>query len=80
MDAPVEHLTGEPDRDAQPMCMLLGRTVELDEQILRRRWSGREQYLQAYREATDRLIDEGFLLAEDREAILADARPERITW
>lgn len=80
VDAPVEHLTGEPDRDAQPMCMLLGRTVELDEQILRRRWSGREQYLQAYREATDRLIDEGFLLAEDREAILADARPERITW
>ena len=62
------------------MCMLLGRTVELDEQILRRRWSGREHYLQAYREATDRLIDEGFLLAEDREAILADARPERITW
>ena len=62
------------------MCMLLGRTVEVDEQRLRDRWTGREQYLQAYGEATDRLIAEGFLLAEDREAILADARPERITW
>ena len=80
VDAPVEYLTGDVHPGAQPMCMLLGRTVELDEQTLRRRWSGREQYLQAYREATDRLIDEGFLLAEDRKEILADARPERITW
>lgn len=80
VEAPVEHLTGDVQPDAQPMCMLLGRTVEVDEQRLRDRWTGREQYLQAYGEATDRLIAEGFLLAEDREAILADARPERITW
>ena len=80
IDAPVEHLTGEPDRDAQPMCMLLGRTLEVDEQELRDRWESRAQYLAAYAEATDRLIAEGFLLADDREEILADARPERITW
>ena len=80
VDAPVEHLTGEPDRDAQPMCMLLGRTLEVDEQELRERWESRAQYLAAYAEATDRLIKEGFLLADDREEILADARPERITW
>ena len=80
VEAPVEFLTGDVLPDVQPMCMLLGRTVELDEQTLRRRWQGREQYLQAYREATDRLISEGFLLPEDRDEILADARPERITW
>ena len=80
VDAPVEHLTGEPDRDAQPMCRLLGRTLEVDEQELRERWESRAQYLAAYAEATDRLIKEGFLLADDREEILADARPERITW
>ena len=90
VEAPVERLTGDVDPQAQPMCMLLGRTIELDERLLRRRWPGeaqssaelpgREQYLLAYREATDRLIDEGFLVAEDREEILADARPERITW
>ncbi|GAA3521392.1 alpha/beta hydrolase domain-containing protein [Dietzia aurantiaca] len=80
VDAPVEHLTGEPDRDAQPMCMLLGRTLEVDEQELRERWESQAQYLAAYAEATDRLIKEGFLLADDREEILADARPERITW
>lgn len=100
VEAPVEVLTGDVSPDAQPMCMLLGRTVELDEQTLRQRWPGeaqspggqpgqdpvsaelpgRAQYLQAYREATDRLIAEGFLLAEDRDEILADARPERITW
>lgn len=89
-DAPVEHLTGDVHPEAQPMCMLLGRTLEVHEQVLRERWPGdsgssaelpgREQYLQAYQEATDRLIAEGFLLAEDRNEILADARPERITW
>ena len=62
------------------MCMLLGRTVAVDDGVLRGRWRSREEYLAAYAEATDRLIAEGFLLAEDREDILADARPERITW
>lgn len=90
VEAPVEHLTGDVHPEAQPMCMLLGRTIEVDEQVLREWWPGeahssaelpgREQYLQAYGEATDRLIAEGFLLAEDRDEILADARPERITW
>ncbi|MBB1041193.1 hypothetical protein G6022_07625, partial [Dietzia sp. Cai40] len=90
VEAPVEQLTGVPHPEAQPLCMLLGRTVELPEQVLRERWpgggqtgggqSGREQYLAAYRAATDRLIAEGFLLPEDREEILADARPERLTW
>ncbi|WP_152427982.1 alpha/beta hydrolase domain-containing protein [Dietzia sp. UCD-THP] len=82
VEAPVEQLTGVPHPEAQPLCMLLGRTVELPEQVLRERWpgggqaggaqargaqarggqSGREQYLAAYRAATDRLIAEGFLL------------------
>ena len=90
VEAPVEHLTGDVHPEAQPMCMLLGRTLAVDEQVLREWWPGdahssaelpgREQYLRAYGEATDRLIAEGFLLAEDRDEILADARPERITW
>ncbi|WP_228548906.1 alpha/beta hydrolase domain-containing protein [Dietzia sp. SYD-A1] len=90
VEAPVEHLTGVPHPEAQPLCMLLGRTVELPDEVLRERWpgggraggtqTGREQYLAAYRAATDRLIEEGFLLPEDREEVLADARPERITW
>ncbi|WP_268817663.1 alpha/beta hydrolase domain-containing protein, partial [Dietzia lutea] len=61
-------------------CMLLGRTEVVPEEQLRRRWADREEYLRAYTEATDRLIDEGFLMADDRDEILADARPERIIW
>ena len=80
VEAPVEHLTGDVHPEAPPMCMLLGRTVAVDDGVLRGRWRSREEYLAAYAEATDRLIAEGFLLAEDREDILADARPERITW
>lgn len=80
VEAPVERLIGAPASDTEPICMLLGRTVEVAETELRERWSSREEYLDAYREATDRLIGEGFLLAEDREEILADARPGCITW
>lgn len=80
VEAPVETLVGAPYPRSAPFCMLLGRTQEVPEEKLRRRWSGREEYLRAYAEATDRLIAAGFLLAEDREEILADARPERITW
>jgi len=80
VDAPVERLVGAPLPDAQPICMLLGRTIEVSPTELEARWTDRGQYLDAYREATDRLIGEGFLLAEDREEILADARSERISW
>ena len=33
----------------------------------------------AYRAATDAAIDSGFVLAADREPVLADARPERLS-
>ena len=80
VEAPVEILVGAPYPQSAPFCMLLGRTEEVAEEQLRQRWSGREEYLRAYEEATDRLIAEGFLLADDRAEILADARPERISW
>lgn len=80
VEAPVERLVGAPYPQSAPFCMLLGRTEEVAEEQLRQRWPGRDDYLRAYEEATDRLIAEGFLLADDRAEILADARPERISW
>ena len=80
VEAPVEMLAGAPYPRSEPFCMLLGRTEEVSEEQLRERWSGRDDYLRAYEAATDRLIAEGFLLADDRSEILADARPERLTW
>ncbi|WP_407335248.1 alpha/beta hydrolase domain-containing protein [Dietzia kunjamensis] len=80
VEAPVERLVGAPYPQSAPFCMLLGRTEEVAEEQLRQRWPGRDEYLRAYEEATDRLIAEGFLLADDRAEILADARPERISW
>lgn len=80
VEAPVERLVGAPYPHSAPFCMLLGRTEVVPDEQLRQRWSDRDEYLRAYTEATDRLIEEGFLLADDREEVLADARPERITW
>jgi hypothetical protein len=80
VDAPVERLVGAPLPDAQPICMLLGRTIEVSPAVLEARWTDRAQYLHAYREATDRLIGEGFLLEEDRDEVLEDARVGRVSW
>ncbi|UVE93836.1 alpha/beta hydrolase domain-containing protein [Dietzia sp. B32] len=80
VEPPVEKLVDSPYPQSVPFCMLLGRTEEVAEEQIRQRWSGRDEYLRAYEEAADRLIAEGFLLADDRAEILADARPERISW
>ncbi|AWH93411.1 alpha/beta hydrolase domain-containing protein [Dietzia lutea] len=76
---PVEKSVGARYPHSAPFCMLLGRTEVVSDEQLRQLWSDRDEYLRAYTEATDRLIDEGFLMADDRDEILADARPERIT-
>lgn len=78
VDAPVELLSGVAPDGAPAGGLLLGRTEPLPGEVLSALWSSREGYLDAYREATDRLIADGVLLADDREEILADARPHRL--
>jgi hypothetical protein len=46
--------------------------------VLRWLYGDRAAYLKAYEEATDEAIAAGFVLAEDRDAVLAEARPDLI--
>ena len=76
VDAPVEVLSGYAAPDASPICALFGRTLPLPASVLAARWPSREAYLAAYAAATDAAIAAGFVLAEDRDAVLAEARPD----
>jgi hypothetical protein len=78
VEAPVEVLSGRPWPGASVACRLFGSTVPLPAERLRERYADRAAYLAAYERAADAAIDAGFVLAEDREALLADARPELI--
>ena len=50
----------------------------MDPALIRRRYADRAAYLAAYADATDAAIAAGFVLAEDREAVLAEARPDLV--
>ena len=70
VDAPADVLSGYAAPEASPICALFGRTLPLPRPV----WSSHEEYLAAYATATDAAIAAGFVLPEDRDAVLAEAR------
>lgn len=78
VDAPVALLRGDTEPGAPVICQLFGSTIPLDAGALRDLYADREDYLTAYAAATDAAIAAGFVLLEDREAVLAEARPELV--
>jgi hypothetical protein len=78
VDAPTAVLRGDTDPDAPALCQLFGSTLPLAAEVLRWLYPDRDTYLAAYAEATDAAIDTGFVLPEDREAVLAEARADLV--
>lgn len=78
VDAPTAVLRGDTEPDASPICQLFGSTLPMSEETLRWLYASRHDYLDSYRGYTDEAIADGFMLGEDREAILAEARPDLI--
>lgn len=77
VDVPVDVLSGEPA--GGPLeCLLFGSTTPLPVERLAALYPSPEAYLSAYTDAADAAIEAGFVLAEDREALLAGANPSRI--
>ena len=78
VDAPVEVLRGDTEPEASYLCQLFGSTLPMDSDLIRARYADRAGYLAAYAAATDAAIAAGFVLPEDREAVLAEARPDLV--
>ncbi len=80
VDVPVDVLSGLPaaSSGASVACLLAGSTTPIPEAVLTERYDSRADYLAAYEAATDEAIDAGFVLPADRQAMLDDARPDRI--
>ncbi len=73
VDAPADVVLGDAGPGASVICGLFGRTLPLPSGV--ERWLRYDAYLSAYEKATANAIAAGFLLAEDREAVLSEARP-----
>ncbi|MCW2795778.1 MAG: hypothetical protein JWM79_1275 [Nocardioides sp.] len=78
VDAPVDRLRGDTLPDASVICELFGSTLPMDPARLAELYADPGAYLAAYEIATDGAIAAGFVLAEDRAEVLAEARPELV--
>jgi hypothetical protein len=74
VDVPVAALSGLPAPGAEGLSVLVGTTRTFDDADLARRYpGGRDEYAAAFRAATARAVDGGFLLAEDADEAVAVA-------
>jgi hypothetical protein len=77
VDVPLDILSGAP-AGGSVACTLFGSTTPLPLERIAALYASPEAYLEAYTQAADAAIEAGFVLEEDRDALLADADPSRV--
>jgi Alpha/beta hydrolase domain len=78
LDVPVDVLSGTAGPSLSLICLLLGSTTPLPPARISELYVSPDDYLQQYEAATDAAIEAGFVLEEDRAALLEFAKPERV--
>ena len=78
VDVPVDVVSGVPGPNGSLLCLLLGSTKPLPTERLAALYPTRADYVQRYNASADAAIKAGFVLEEDRDALLAFADPSRI--
>jgi hypothetical protein len=75
IDVPIATLSGEASagNEWNPVCSLFGQTIPFTEQVLRELYPTHQAYVDAVVQAARKAVDTGFMLAEDEQAILAEA-------
>ena len=79
VEVPAVVLSGVPGPKGSTICLLDGSTKPLPAARLAQLYPSRAAYLRRYRAAADATIKAGFVLPEDRAALLAFARPSQIS-
>jgi hypothetical protein len=78
VEVPVAALSGAPGPVQSTICLLLGSTTPFSAARIAQLYPSRASYLQRYDKDADATITAGFVLPEDRAALLAFADPSRI--
>ena len=78
VDVPVDRLSGEASPEASVACLLFGSTTPLADDRLAELYPDADTYLAAFEASADEVIAAGFVLDDDRDALLAEAQPDRI--
>jgi hypothetical protein len=75
VDVPVEVLSGAPGPNPSVICLLLGSTTPLSAERIAELYSSRQDYVQGYATSADQVIAAGFVLADDRDALVGFSDP-----
>jgi hypothetical protein len=78
LDVPVDVLSAAPGPNPSVICLLLGSTKPLPAARLAQLYSSRAAYRQRYDADADKAIHAGYVLGDDRDALLAFAQPSRV--
>jgi hypothetical protein len=78
VDVPVDALTGNPGPSPSTICLLLGSTTPLPDARIAQLYSSRADYQKKFDAAVDKAIASGFVLAADKQALEAYAKPSRV--
>jgi hypothetical protein len=78
VDVPVSALSGAEGPNRSVICLLLGSDKPFTDARLSQLYSSRDDYTKKFAADADRAINAGFVLAADRSALLAFAKPDVI--
>jgi hypothetical protein len=78
VDVPVSVVSGAPGPNPSTICLLLGSSKPLTPQQLSALYPNRAAYTAKFNANADATINAGFVLPQDRAALLQFAEPERI--
>jgi hypothetical protein len=78
VDVPVAALSGAPGPNPSTICLLLGSTNPIPAERLAQLYPSRAVYKQQYDRRANAVIKAGFVLREDRDALLGFAEPSNI--
>jgi hypothetical protein len=73
VDVPVSTLTGDATPGEPVICLLFGGVTPFDAPTLRSLYPTDDAYVDAVARAAGAAVDAGFLLADDRDAVVAEA-------
>jgi hypothetical protein len=79
VEAPLDRHSGLAPEGSSVICLLMGSTTPLPPERIAELYPSADDYTARYEAATDAVIEAGFALDDDRDEILADADPSRVT-
>lgn len=79
VDVPVDVLSGVAGPNASLICILLGSTTPLTAARIAALYANGAEYQQKYATKADAAIHGGFVLEDDRDALMAYSKPGRVS-